>query len=66
MSQHLQSKTVIGLVAILAIACGMALIGKLTQELVDVLKWAGTGYMSVRAVANYTEGKGPKDGNSVR
>lgn len=53
----LKSKTVIGLAVILLVACGMAFLGKLTPELVDVIKWVGTGYMAVRAVANNAEGK---------
>lgn len=52
-----QSKTVLGLLVILGISCGMALIGKLTPELVDVIKWIGTAYMSIRGIANYMEGK---------
>lgn len=57
MPTMLQSKTVIGLAVILAVACAMAFMGKLTPELVDVIKWVGTGYMAVRAVANHSEGK---------
>ena len=59
MIQHLQSKTVAGLLSILVLASAMACIGKLTPELVDVIKWVGTAYMAVRGVANYTEGKQP-------
>jgi hypothetical protein len=35
----------------------MAMLGKLTPELVEVIKWVGTAFMSVRCVANYVEGK---------
>jgi threonine/homoserine/homoserine lactone efflux protein len=57
MLTHLQSKTVLGLITILVVACVMALLGKLTPELVDVIKWVGASYMAVRAVANHAEGK---------
>lgn len=42
---------------LLAVAVGMAIAGKLTPELVDVIKWVGGSYMAVRVAANYTEGK---------
>ena len=64
MPTMLHSKTVIGLAVILIVACTMAFLGKLTPELVDVIKWVGTGYMAVRAVANHAEGKnGPGESN---
>lgn len=53
----LQSKTVVGLVVMLALACTMAIFGKLTPELVDVIKWVGTAFMGVRGVANFVEAK---------
>lgn len=56
----LNSKTVIGLIAMLLLAAGMAIAGKLTPEMVDVIKWVGSSYMAVRAVANYTENKQDK------
>jgi threonine/homoserine/homoserine lactone efflux protein len=46
-----------GLAAILLIAVGAAAIGKLTPELVDVLKYVGGSFMAMRAVANYAESK---------
>lgn len=55
--QSLQSKTVIGLVLILGVAIFMSFMGKLSPEMVDVLKWSGTAFMAVRGVANYTENK---------
>lgn len=56
MPNHLQSKTMAGLAAILVIAVGAAVLGKLTPELVDVLKWTGGSFLGMRAVANYAEG----------
>lgn len=60
MKQHLQSKTVFGLFAILGLAAGLAFAGKLTPEMVDVIKYIGGSYMAVRCVANYSEGKNGK------
>ncbi len=57
MINSLQSKTILGLIGILALAAGMAIFGKLTPEMVDVIKWVGTSFMAVRTVANYVEGK---------
>lgn len=54
---HLDSKTVIGLIIILALATILTFFGKLTPEMVEVIKWVGGTYMGVRAVANYTENK---------
>lgn len=59
MIPHLESKTVIGLLIILGLASVMALLGKLTPELVDVIKYVGSGFMLVRGVANYAETKKP-------
>jgi threonine/homoserine/homoserine lactone efflux protein len=53
----LESKTVIGLLILLATTIGLVLANKLTPEAVDVLKWLGTSYMAVRAAANITENK---------
>lgn len=55
--QALESKTVIGFLVLLVISCAMAFFGKLTPELVDILKWIGGGFMAVRATANYSENK---------
>ena len=44
-----------GLAAILLIAVGALLLGKLTPELVDVLKYVGGSFMAMRAVANVAE-----------
>lgn len=52
---QLQSKTVLGLLLILLLAAGLSLAGKLTAEMVDVIKWVGASYMAVRGIANYAE-----------
>lgn len=57
MPNHLSSKTMAGLAAILSIAVGAAAFGKLTPELVDVLKYVGGSFLAMRAVANYAEAK---------
>ena len=63
MPNHLESKTMAGLAAILLIAVGAAVLGKLTPELVDVLKYVGGTFMGMRAVANIAENlPGRKDG----
>lgn len=58
--QLMQSKTLLGLVVLLALAAGLALAGKLTPEMVDVIKWVGGAYMAVRATANYAENMSAK------
>lgn len=55
MTQAMQSKTVIGLVVILGVAVGLSLCGKLSAEMVEVLKYVGTAFMSVRLAANVAE-----------
>jgi threonine/homoserine/homoserine lactone efflux protein len=57
MPNHLSSKTMAGLAAILAIAVGASAFGKLTPELVEVLKWVGGSFLAMRAVANVAEAK---------
>lgn len=52
---HLESKTMVGLAAILVIAVGCAVLGKLSPEMVDVLKWVGTSFLGMRAVTNVAE-----------
>jgi len=56
--QHLQSKTVAGLLTILVFATVLVLLGKLTQEMVEVMKWVGSSYMGVRLGANIGESFG--------
>lgn len=51
-----------GLAAILIIAVGAALLGKLSPELVDVLKWVGGSFLGMRAIANVAENLPKKDG----
>lgn len=55
MKQHLESKTVLGLLTLLATGVIMSLLGKLTPELVDVIKYVGASYMAVRVAANVGE-----------
>jgi threonine/homoserine/homoserine lactone efflux protein len=52
---QLESKTVLGLLLLLACIIGLAIFGKLTAEAVDALKWVGGTYMAVRTAANVTE-----------
>lgn len=56
----LKSKTFIGLLVFLAAGLGLAFAGKLTVEAVDFLKYLGGSFFTVRAVANYAEGKAAK------
>ena len=55
MPNYLESKTMAGLAAILIIAVAMSLLGKLTPELSDVLKWVGGSFLAMRAVVNHAE-----------
>ncbi len=59
--QHLQSKTVAGLLVLLASIIGLAAFGKLTPEAVEALKWLGSSYRAVRVAANATENLGSKE-----
>jgi threonine/homoserine/homoserine lactone efflux protein len=56
MPNHLHSKTMAGLAIILFIAVGCALLGKLNDQLVEVLKWVGGSFMAMRGMANIAEG----------
>lgn len=56
MPNHLQSKTIAGLVLILGIAIGLDIAGLLSQQAVEILKWTGASFMAVRAVANMPGG----------
>lgn len=62
MVNPLESKTMIGLSAILVIAVLTSLVGKLTPELADVLKWVGGSFLAMRAVVNHAELSNKKDG----
>lgn len=55
MQKHLESKTIVGLLLILATAILMGCLGKLTPEMVEILKWIGGSFMMVRTVANFNE-----------
>jgi threonine/homoserine/homoserine lactone efflux protein len=55
MPNHLHSKTMAGLILILIIAVGCALLGKLNDQLVELLKWVGSSFLGMRAVANVAE-----------
>lgn len=55
MPNHLESKTMAGLALIIGVAVLCALLGKLTPEMVDVLKWVGSSFLGMRAVANVAE-----------
>ena len=62
MVQHLESKTVIGLLILLGCIVALALAGKLTSEAIEGLKWIGGSYMGVRGVANAFENLSGKRG----
>lgn len=49
------SKTMVGLGLIIAVAVVMSLLGKLTPELADILKWVGGSFLAMRAVVNHAE-----------
>jgi len=55
MPNHLESKTMAGLALILLIAVVCAVLGKLSTEMVEVLKWVGSSFLGMRAVANVAE-----------
>lgn len=63
MPNHLESKTMAGLAAILIIAVGCSIAGKLTPELADVLKWVGGSFLAMRAVVNHAELTGKNNAN---
>ncbi len=63
MPNHLSSKTMAGLAGILVIAVVMSLLGKLSPELADVLKWVGGSFLAMRAVVNHAELTGNKNAN---
>lgn len=55
MRNHLESKTVVGLLILLGCIVGLSIAGKLTAEAVEALKWIGSTYMTVRLGANVME-----------
>lgn len=60
MKQHFESKTVLGLLTLLATGVILSLLGKLTPEMVEVIKYLGASYMAVRVSANVGESFGKK------
>lgn len=56
--QSLKSKTVLGLFFLLSLAVGLDCAGRLTPEMVEVIKWVGAAYFAVRGVANMPGGGG--------
>lgn len=55
MLSSLKSKTVLGLLTLLAVVVGLTIFGKLTPEAVEAIKWIGSSYMLVRTGANVAE-----------
>ncbi len=55
MLNHLKSKTVLGLLTLLFVVVALTLLGKLTHEAVEAIKWIGSSYMLVRTGANVAE-----------
>lgn len=53
--QLLESKTIFGLIFLVLVTAIFALIGKLTPEVVDIIKWIGSSFFIVRTAANITE-----------
>lgn len=61
LKQHFESKTNGPMLLLLAVIVGLTLVGKLTQEAVEAIKWLGGSFFSVRAAANIVENFGKKD-----
>lgn len=61
MPNHLESKTMVGLAGIIIVAAIMTIVGKLTPELADILKWVGGSFLAMRAAANVSENMGKKE-----
>jgi hypothetical protein len=51
----LQSRTTVGLLSVLLLACVFALLGKLTPELADILKFTFLTFAGSRTVTNVAE-----------
>lgn len=64
LQQQLNSKTNGGLIILLIVVVGLALIGKLTPEAVDAIKWLGASFMVVRTGANLAEKKAKPDADN--
>lgn len=52
----LQSKTILGFIGLLSLAVVLDWFGRLTPEMVDVIKWVGMAFFAVRGVANLPGG----------
>lgn len=62
---HLESKTNGALLVLLGVVIGLAILGKLTQEAVEAIKWLGGTFFGVRAASNIAENlPGNKDADS--
>jgi len=57
---QLESKTVLGLLAILAAGLLLEYTGHLSNNATSLLQWLGAAFMSVRGVANVFENLGKK------
>jgi hypothetical protein len=55
------SKTNSGLLLFLVLIVTLTLLGKLTQEAVDAIKWLGASFFLVRTGANVSENLGKKE-----
>jgi hypothetical protein len=55
MQQHFESKTVMGLLTLLVAMFVLSYTGHLDANAVEVLKWLGVSFMSVRGAANVAE-----------
>lgn len=57
LNQHLESKTNGGLILILSVVVLLALINRLTADVIELIKWLGSSFFAVRTMANYAENK---------
>jgi hypothetical protein len=55
MANHLESKTLVGLLILLSSIIGLVAFGKLSPEAMDGIKWIGGLFMTVRLGANVME-----------
>ena len=58
---HLSSKTTLGLVLFLSVIVGLSLLGKLTADVIEGLKWVSASFFVVRGVSNASENMTKKD-----
>lgn len=59
--QHLESKTIAGLLVLCGLATLYIMTGKFSPEVADFLKWLATSFMGVRTAANIVENIGKKN-----